>query len=155
MEQQIFKAWHLLKKTSFGRWLFSFLLGLFVPYSGTISASVIEIEKGSSTLELRERRKIRNHLKSIHAIALANVAELASGLAMLSALPANCRGIVRSINIEYSKKARGTLIVKGSANPPQVISENIEQLATAEIFDSTNEVVAVMKVIWQVGPNAK
>ena len=116
---------------------------------------IVAIEKGSSLLELRERRKIRNHLKSIHAIALANIAELASGLAMLSALPENSRGIVRSINIEYSKKARGTLIVKGHASPAQNLTGNIEELATAEIFDSSGELVAKMKVIWQVGPNAK
>lgn len=155
MEQKIFKAWQLLKGTSFGRWLFSISLYFFVPYSATIGARILEIEKGSSTVLLKDRRKIRNHLNSIHAVALANVAELASGLAMVSALSANTRGIVKNINIDYFKKARGQLTVKGHANPPQNITENIEHIVTAEIFDSSKEVVASMKVTWQIGPNAK
>ena len=152
MEQLIFKSWKILKSTKLGRWLFSFLIGIFVPYSGSISPQVIEIEKGKSTIRLKEKWFVRNHLKSVHAIALANLGELASGLAMLSALPPNSRGIVRSINIEYLKKARGVLTSKGSANPPQVLTENIEQIAHADIFDSSNELVAVLKVNWQVGP---
>lgn len=101
---------------------------------------------------MRDRWHVRNHLKSVHAIALANVAELASGLAMFSKLPANSRGIVKSINIEYLKKARGTLTVRGSANPPENITETIEQLALAEIFDTSGELVSKMQVRWQIGP---
>lgn len=155
MEKTIFKLWGFLKHTKFGRWVFSLLLGFFVPYSGSVSPSVVEISAGSSIVELNDRWFIRNHLRSIHAIALANLAELASGLAMLSALPTNTRGIVKSINIEYLKKARGKIRAKGNAKPPSIITDNIESIATAEVFDSSNELVARINVHWQIGPDAK
>ena len=101
----LLKYWLLLSKFPFGDRIYSFLLGLIVPYSGSTRPIVRELEVGRAIVELRDRRFVRNHLNSVHAIALANVAELASGLAMLAALPKNARGIVTKIEIEYLKKA--------------------------------------------------
>jgi acyl-coenzyme A thioesterase PaaI-like protein len=101
---------------------------------------------------MKERRSVRNHLKSVHAIALANVGELASGIAMLTALPKGSRGIVGKIEIEYFKKARGVLRVEGMAQPPTVLTENINSIASAQIFNDESELVAQLTVTWVIGP---
>ena len=152
MKNPILKYWNYAQSTAFGRRIFSFLIGFYVPYSGSVSPSIEKISKGSASVSIKEKWFIRNHLKSVHAIALANVGEFSSGLAMLASLPDNSRGIVKNIEIEYIKKARGKITAKGSAPEIGELTENIEKIAIAEMLDSTNEVVAKMKVYWQIGP---
>jgi acyl-coenzyme A thioesterase PaaI-like protein len=98
---------------------------------------------------MRDRRKVRNHLGSIHAVALINLGELASGLAMLTALPPGVRGIVVGIEAEYFKKARGTLSTESSATAPSLEYET-EQAVEAPIVDAEGELVCRVTANWRL-----
>ena len=151
-EQRLIKMWNRYGGSALGRKGFSYILGRTAPYSGTIKAEVLSLEPGSVQVTLKDRRSVRNHLNSVHAIALANLGELASGLAMISAVPPNTRAIVVNLEIEYLKKARGRLIATGSATPPESISESINSLALAEIKDTEDDIVSRVKVHWRLSP---
>ena len=84
---------------------------------------------------------MRNHLRSVHAIAMVNLGEMATGLALNSGLPAGARSILLSIKVDFTKKARGLLTASCECALPQDNSKQDMSLK-AEIRDADSEVVA-------------
>lgn len=145
------RLWRTLSPLPGGTWIFSRLLGFMVPYTGSIRPHVRVLEPGHARVEVRDRRAVRNHLRSVHAIALANLAEVTSGLAMLVGLPPNVRGIPTAISIQFQKKARGPLVGESSVSIPSVTGP-VEHDIRASIHDRAGELVAEATVRWRLAP---
>jgi acyl-coenzyme A thioesterase PaaI-like protein len=149
--ERVLRLWTRLSPLPGGRWLFNRILGRMVPYSGSLGAVVTHLAPGSAQVVLRDRRGVRNHLRSVHAVALANLGELASGLALTLALPASLRGIVTGLDIVYHKKARGRLRAESRCAAPPADASG-EQAVTAHIFDEAGDEVATFTARWTLGP---
>ena len=150
-ENNLIKWWEKLNKLPAGDRLFSIFLGLYAPYSGSISARVEALSPGQARVSIRDRRKLRNHLKSIHAIALINLGEIATGLAVLSTIPDNMRGIVLGLEAEYIKKARGRLVANAHFELPTQVNEDSPVKVTAEITDEQGDLVTRVHASWLLG----
>ena len=144
--------WQRYSGMPFGKRLFSWMVGRTAPYTGTVGAVYAEIRPGYARATLRDRRAVRNHLASIHAVALVNFAEMTSGVALMTALPAGVRGIVTGLSIEYLKKARGTLECVTETAAPPMPATPITYDVTATITDAANDVVARAIVHWRLSP---
>ena len=145
----LLRLWRRLAPLPGGRWLFSRLVGVLVPYSGTIRARVDLLEEGHAELHLRDRRRVRNHLASVHAVALVNLGELAGGLAVVTALPPGVRGIPIRIETEYLRKARGPLRAVGRFVLPP-LADDEEATIQVPIRDASDEVVARVTATWRL-----
>jgi acyl-coenzyme A thioesterase PaaI-like protein len=150
--QQVLDLWRRLAPLPGGRWLFGRLIAFGIPYSASTGARVRLLEPGHCIVVLKDRRGVRNHLNSIHAVALTNVGELASGLAMTTALPAGTRAIVTKLATEYLKKARGTIVVESRVADPPRPAVPMEVQVEATMTDASGEVVARVQAIWLVAP---
>lgn len=142
-------AWRRLRVLPAGRLLFSRLVGILIPYTGSVRPVVLDLQPGYARVAMHDRWRVRNHLRSIHAIALVNLAEFTSGLALTAGLPDTVRGIVRSITIEYTKKARGTMIAECRCAPP-LVSGPTDFEVTSVVRDSAGDAVATTTVRWRL-----
>jgi uncharacterized protein (TIGR00369 family) len=141
------RRWRRLQNVPGGKRIFSWMVGRYAPYTGSIGARVEELRPGHARFTLRDRHSVRNHLRSIHAVALVNLAEVTSGLAMTTALPPGVRGIVTALSIEYLKKARGTLTATADVVVPRVDGRTPIEL-TATVTDAAGDIVARARVQW-------
>ncbi len=151
--RQLLANWTRLAPLPFGKRVFSWIVGRTAPYTGTVGGRYTDIRPGYARVELRDRRGVRNHLASIHAVALVNLAEMTSGVALMTALPPGVRGIVTGLSIEYLKKARGTLWCETTTSAPPV-HEPITFDVFADIHDGAGDRVARATVHWRLSPAA-
>lgn len=147
----LLQLWRRLHGLPGGQWLFARIFGFLVPYSGSVRPRIRVLAPGHAEVEIPDRRANRQHLGSVHAIALVNVAEQASGLAMLAGLPDDIRGIVTQISMQYLKKARGTIRAVSRVEVP-VVQADMDFDVVAECLDGSGDVVARATVRWRLGP---
>jgi acyl-coenzyme A thioesterase PaaI-like protein len=150
---QLLKVWKNFNQVPGGRVAFSKLLGSVIPYTGSVRPVVVLLEKGSAAVEMADHRAVRNHLNSIHALALANLGEFPAGLSLHTAIPQNARAILTRLEVEYLKKARGTLISKAQVeNTIEHLEAPTSVVMESRIQDSSGELVALVKTTWLVSP---
>ncbi len=146
--------WDRLHGLPGGKQLFSRFVGWLAPYTGTIDFVVEELAPGSGRVVLRDERTVRNHLRSVHAIALANLAEVAANVALVYSLPDEARFIVAGFCIDYLKKARGDVTATSRFEPP-TDAQRREVPVEVELRDGSGQVVARATFRSLVGPKKK
>lgn len=145
------ELWDRLHRLPGGRRAFSAAVGRAAPYTGTIGAKVEVLRRGYAEVLMPDRPGVRNHLRSIHAVALVNLAEVAGNVALAYSLPDDARFIVTGISIEYLKKARGP--IRGVSHcPVPESSERAEYEVPVSLRDSSGDEVARVTLRSLVGP---
>src|SRR6476620_1339380 len=94
-------------------------MGWTIPYLSTSSVELLEFDAGSATLRLRNRRKVQNHMGSVHASAAYLLAEAATGTVVAANLPDRARYSVTNSKIEYSRRAVGDLTARAYLDDTQ------------------------------------
>jgi len=145
------QAWDLLRAMPGGKVLFSRLVGRMAPYTGTIHATVTDLRAGYAEVRMADRRAVRNHLDCVHAIALANLAELAGNVALAYSLPDDGRFIVAGMEVEYLKKARGTITATGEPPVPPTAARAAYDVPVT-LRDAGGDIVARAVLHSLVGP---
>lgn len=145
------EAWDRIHGLPGGKALFTRMIGTTAPYTGTIGARVEALRAGYSRVVLPDRRAVRNHLRCVHAIALANLAELTGNVAIAYSLPDDARFIVAGMSIDYAKKARGP-ITGECESPVPATSERREYQVPVTMKNRDGEIVATATLRTLIGP---
>ena len=156
MSTPILPLFRRLSSKPGGKWLFSRLVCLKAPYFASIAPRMELLEADRAVATLRHRRAVTNHLGTVHAIALCNLAEFTGGLACDVSIPASMRWIPRGMTVEYLKKAVGSM--RATATPafaPRDAAEGYELPFDVVIENPQGEAVFKASIAMWVSPRSK
>ena len=138
-----------------GRWLFSRLVCWKAPYFASIAPRIESLEPGRGIATLAHRRRVTNHLGTVHAIALCNLAEFVGGLACDVSIPPSMRWIPKGMTVAYLKKAVGRMrAIATPAFPPRDAEAGYELPFEVVVEDPAGDVVFRATIAMWVSPKS-
>ena len=97
-----------------------------------------------------------NHIGTVHAIALCNLAEFVGGLACDVSIPRSMRWIPKGMTVAYLKKAQGTMRATATpAFPPRESAEGYELPFDVRVEDPQGEAVFKATIAMWVSPKSQ
>ena len=153
MSASVLQLYEKFARLPFGHWLFSRAVCLKAPYFGSVKPRMTVLQPGRAEATIAHRRSVTNHLGTVHAIALCNLAEFTGGLVTDASIPASMRWIPKGMSVEYLKKAVGTQHgVATPEFPPHDAAEGYELPVNVVVHDPRGEPVFKARISMWVSP---
>ena len=111
-------------------WLLDYALGSTIKFVGTAGVHCEGLSQHESIFVLKNRKKVQNHIGTVHAAATSLVAETASGMVVGMNIPDDKIPVLKTMHIDYTKRSTGNLRAKA-----MITDEQIERLFQEEKGD--------------------
>lgn len=128
------------------------LFGWQVKLAGTAQIRVHELSREHAVLSIANRRKVQNHIKGVHAAAMALLAESATGFLVGMNVPDNKLLLIKSLKVDYRQRVSGGLTAVARLTAEQINS--IEQQDKGEVWvevvvtDDDGQQPIVCSMLW-------
>ena len=156
------KLFQLIKKSEHSKkylWLLNRIMNHTVRFNKPHGFQVIKIAPDFVQTFAPYHKKNFNHVRGIHACAIATVGELAAGLLLMNHFsPKDYRVIMSNINIDYHYQAKknitatATIAADEKENVMQRLKElqKTTQMIVTEIKDDDHQAIATVQSTWQI-----
>ena len=136
---QVQTMWNKTSRLPLGDRVFSLLFAQKAPYFASIRPRFLTIEPNHVELLIPKRRRVQNHLGTVHAIALCNGLEAAMGALAEATIQADKRWIPKGMEVAYTAKATGDVTCIAETEPGQWTAENpdVPVRVRGELADGT------------------
>jgi acyl-coenzyme A thioesterase PaaI-like protein len=114
---QVLTMWNKTRTLPQGTRVFSMLFAQKAPYFASIRPRFTVIEPNRAELVIPKRRRVHNHLRTVHAIALCNGLEAAMGALAEATVPAGKRWIPKGMEVAYTAKATSDITCIAETDP--------------------------------------
>jgi len=140
--------------------LLNLLLGRVIPFNRPHGFAIERIEKDKIVTRARNRRRNHNHIRGIHACAIATIAEFSSGLILLAKLdPARYRLIMSGLEVDYLYQAKQNIYATTTLDEQRLEEEILQPLQNTDtvsisqqtlVTDQQGNLVARARITWQI-----
>jgi hypothetical protein len=148
------------KHSAFWRWVLNQSLYRMVPFNSPHKFQVMQMDDNMLKALIPYRRSNFNHIKGLHACALATISEFATGFLLLSRLDMKkYRLIMKRIEMEYHYQGKMDAYAEFRTSDEWFQSEIIKPLLTEEavvvpceikIHDVKGNHLTTGRVFWQI-----
>jgi acyl-coenzyme A thioesterase PaaI-like protein len=132
---------------------------LQVKFAGTGAVRILELEEGRAVLQMRNLRKVQNHIGTIHASAMGLLGESATGIVLGMTLPDDKVPLMKSTHIDYVRRANGALRAEATLPPEmraRVLAEERGDFAVpVRVTDESGEEPIKCQFVWAWVPRKK
>lgn len=135
------QSWNRMSKLPLGKAAWSTMVAARAPYFRSIAPQMRELRPGYAEVALKKRWSVTNHLGTVHAIAMCNLAEFAGGLMTEVSVPSTHRWIPKGMTVEYLKKAGSDLRGVCQSELPSFGAEGFEWPVTVNVLDRDDQIV--------------
>jgi acyl-coenzyme A thioesterase PaaI-like protein len=146
--------------SGFYKWLLNRGLSFTIPFNSPHRFEVLSISDEKLTVKLPYRRSNFNHIRGIHACALATVSEFSTGLLLIKRLdPSKYRLIMQRLEMDYHYQGKMDATATFSVSEEWLAAQIFEPLETADsvvvvcnvlIHDVAGNHLTTGKVHWQI-----
>jgi acyl-coenzyme A thioesterase PaaI-like protein len=130
-----------------------------VRFAGTGAVQFLELEEGRAVLQMRNVRGVQNHIRTIHATAMALLAETATGAVLGMTLPDSKIPLLKSLHVDYVRRAQGTLRAEAALSADmraRVLSEDKGDFAVpVKVTDEAGEEPIRCQLVWAWVPKKR
>ncbi|MAK92267.1 MAG: DUF4442 domain-containing protein [Oceanospirillaceae bacterium] len=140
-------------------WILSKVMGRVIPFAGTAGTRVEKLTPNECIIIMRNRRKVQNHIGSVHAAAMGLLAESATGFMTGMSVPDDRIIVIRSMQLEYLKRASGDMTARASFSDEQLDyvknTEKGEIQVPVTITDASGTETVRATMIWAWTPKSR
>lgn len=98
----------------------NFVLRRTVKLVGTAKVEVSKLTKTESEFRLKNRKKVQNHIGTVHAAGMALIAETATGMVVGMNVPDDKVPVIKTLKVDFLKRAKGDLMAKAHLTEEQI-----------------------------------
>ena len=137
----------------------TFAIGRTIKFVGTAGLSVDEITPQRVTISTENKTKVQNHIGTVHAAAMALLAETATGLAVGMHVPDDKIPVIKSMKVDYLKRAKGDMKAVAVLTPEQIreieSTEKGETRVPVTVTDGEGKQPIECTMIWAWTPKRR
>lgn len=154
MTNFVMSKWQQMHGSALGRWLFTKIVCMRAPYFASISPRFEALDHNSATVYVKKRRRVTNHINTVHAIAMCNACELVAGVGMEANMPKHMRWIPKGMTVSYLAKSTGGVRVQGRFTIPEG-NEAVDVPVQCDVVDDAGKLVMTAVVTMYLSPRKK
>ena len=130
-----------------------------VHFTGTAGIKIEELTDGHAVISVKNKKNVRNHIGSVHAVASILIAESATGYVVGMNIPDSSVPVIKSIKAEYVKRASGDMRAVSSLTEGQILDmqtqEKGETVVPVTVTDGDGKEPIIMEMVWAWTPKKR